>query len=208
MDDDLHELKTYFYLGNYAAAVTEGTTSAMDSTAAALERDVILARIEVATEKADDVIARVGDTSPTALRAVGLYAQYSKNDKSREATMKTLKEMLEDDVDGTNPTLLIMAAIMYADNKEYQNALRYANKGDTLEHAALKVQILIDMDRVDIAKKELAVMKRYALILLCSTKIVMQFYTRTIQQKKRKRNQTRPKFHKDLHTAGSMNMQR
>eukprot|EP00188_Purpureofilum_apyrenoidigerum_P004355 Plantae.Rhodophyta-Purpureofilum_apyrenoidigerum.ctg4869.p2 GENE.Plantae.Rhodophyta-Purpureofilum_apyrenoidigerum.ctg4869~~Plantae.Rhodophyta-Purpureofilum_apyrenoidigerum.ctg4869.p2 ORF type:complete len:322 (-),score=88.72 Plantae.Rhodophyta-Purpureofilum_apyrenoidigerum.ctg4869:1232-2116(-) len=159
MADELFELRNYFYLGNFSAAVAEGKSIAVDDAGAAIERDVILARVDMAMGNVDAVLERVNDSSPLALQAVRLYALYLKDPSNKEIVFETLKVWLEDPVSSNNQIFLLFAAMIHAYEQDYDNALRCASKGDTLEHMALKVQLLIKMDRLDVAKKEINTMQ-------------------------------------------------
>ncbi|KAA8490856.1 Coatomer subunit epsilon [Porphyridium purpureum] len=159
--DELFELRNYFYLGNFPAAVEEGTTIAVESDATRIERDVILARAAIARGNHDEVIQQVSDSSPVAMQAVRLLAMYRKDPAGqREIAELTLREWVADPVSGSNPALLLVAAIVFSEAGNYDDALRCAHNGQSLEHSALKIQILLMIDRADAARKELEGMKR------------------------------------------------
>ncbi|KAJ8902823.1 hypothetical protein NDN08_006143 [Rhodosorus marinus] len=172
MDEELFELKNYFYLGNFAAAIQEGTTLSVEDLGLKIDKDVYLFRVDIAKGNLDKVMSKVGDEAPLALRAVKLYATYLKDRSNSVIIIETIKEWMEDAACASNSTFLLMCAMIYAQEKDFDNALRLANKGITMEHKALKVQIFIAMDRVDNANVELEIMRRedeYAtLTQLCS----------------------------------------
>jgi len=159
--DELFELRNYFYMGNYSAALTEGKTIAVDSDALRIERDAIMARIAVAQGECDDVISSVSADAPVGMQAIKVLAAYSK-DKAGQAEIAklTITEWLQDPVAGSNPVLLFIAATILAEAGDWDEALRCAHRGQSLEHMALKVELLIKIDRVDAAAKEVNGMKR------------------------------------------------
>lgn len=160
MSDDLVELKNYFYLGNLSAATSEGQTVAVDDRAAQIEKDVIMQRIELAKGNADAVIAAVSDDSPPALQVVKLLALFQKNPSVADTVSAALQTMLEDEAAASSAVFLLMCAVVYIHIGDFDNALRTANRANSLEGMAVKVQVLLQMDRVDVAEKEVSAMQR------------------------------------------------
>ena len=160
MSDELFELRNYFYLGNFSAATTEGETVEADNEKDRIERDVIMARIQIARKEYSKVLNSITPDSSVAMQAVALLAKYhSDPTTNKDGYVEVLSKMLEDDVSKENPTVLTIGTIVYAESEDYDNALRTAQKGNEFEHMALKVQILIKMDRVDAAKEVVTVMR-------------------------------------------------
>jgi len=160
MSDDLFELRNYFYLGNLSAATTEGETISVDGQGAEIERDVILKRIELAKGNYDSVIAAINDEAPPALQVVKLLAQLQKDASIADTVSAALQSFTSDDLVVGSPCFLLMCAVAYAHLGDYDNALRTANRVNSLEELAVKVQVLLRMDRADVAEKEVAAMQR------------------------------------------------
>lgn len=70
MNSELYELRTYYHLGNYAAARTEGDALAtsLTSPAAITERDTLMARVSIADGHAAEVVASISTSPPPPLR--------------------------------------------------------------------------------------------------------------------------------------------
>jgi coatomer subunit epsilon len=158
--EDLFELRNYFYLGNFSAAVNEGETISVDDQGAQIERDVILQRIRVAQGKYAEVIASISDSSHVSLQAVKLLAMMLNDPTTKDTVVATLGVWLQDEVATASEALVLICSIIYAHVGDYDNALRTASKFPFLEHYAVKVQILLRMDRTDVAEKEVGRMRR------------------------------------------------
>lgn len=158
--EDLFEFRNYFYLGNFAAAVTEGETVSLSDQGAEIERDVILKRIEVAQGKYESVIGSVSDSSHVSLQSVKLLATLLSDPSSKDSVLAQVAAWLADDVAVASDGLVLMCAIIYAHIGDFDNALRAASRSPGMEHYAVKVQVLLQMDRADVAAKEVEKMQR------------------------------------------------
>ena len=81
---------------------------------------------------------------------------------SREAIISELEQEFlsgSGSVDMSNATLLIVAATIFLRENNHEGALRVVHASDNLECMAIKLQTLLAMDRVDLARKELKVMQ-------------------------------------------------
>lgn len=149
MSDDLFELRTYFYLGNLAAAATEASTVHVSDDTAMLERDMIMQRLRVARGEFDDVIGSVEDDAAPALQAVKLLASVRKDPSLAETACATVGGWMDDGVAGFGFTE--MCAVVYGVCGDFDNALRCAERCGGLEGSVLMVQVLLAMDRGDVA---------------------------------------------------------
>lgn len=159
MSDDLFELRNYFYLGNLTAATTEGETVSVDGSRAEIERNVILKRLELARGKYDEILESVTDDSTPAVQVVKLLAMLHKDPSTADTAAAALQTWSSDEIAAASPCCLLMCAIAYAQLGDFDNALRTANRVNSLEELAVKVQVLLKMDRIDVAEKEIAAMQ-------------------------------------------------
>ncbi|CAB0000798.1 unnamed protein product [Nesidiocoris tenuis] len=58
-----------------------------------------------------------------------------------------------------NPSFIIVATNIYCHEKNYEAALKFLHNSDDIESMALKTQVYLRMDRVDLAKKEVKAMQ-------------------------------------------------
>eukprot|EP00245_Coleochaete_scutata_P008577 TRINITY_DN265_c0_g2_i1.p1 TRINITY_DN265_c0_g2~~TRINITY_DN265_c0_g2_i1.p1 ORF type:complete len:288 (+),score=71.12 TRINITY_DN265_c0_g2_i1:143-1006(+) len=154
--DALFNLRNNFFLGAYQAAINESHLGGL-SDADSIERDTLVYRSYIAQGSYQLVIDEISSTAPTALQAVKLLALYLGGKK--EEAISTLKDMLADSVVASNPTLLLVAGTIYAQEENYVDALKYTHSGTSLELMALNVHIFLKMDRTDYAEKQLKAMQ-------------------------------------------------
>lgn len=159
MADELLELKNYFYLGNLNTAIQEGETVSIGDQRAQIERDVILKRIALAKREYDSIIQTVTDQSPPAMHVIKLLAMLEKDVCGCDQVSAELQALANDDVASSSPCVLLLIAIAYAHLGDFDNALRAAHRAGGLDGLSVKVQVLIMMDRVDVAVKEVAAMQ-------------------------------------------------
>lgn len=157
--DDLFELRNYFHLGNYQAALTEGATVHTSDQATQIERDVVLARIQIAQGNYDSILTSINEGSHVSLQAVALLASLLKDESVRPSVTSKLTAWLDDEISMSSTCMSLICALIYAVLGDYDNALRVASRERTLEHSALKVQVLLKMNRADVAEKEVSQMQ-------------------------------------------------
>jgi len=159
--DHLFPVRNNFFLGNYQAAVNavmSGVT--VDNDSQAIERDVLLYRSYIAMGNYGLVLAEIADDAPTALQAVKLLATYKSNPDGKEMVMLTLKEWTNDPNTMNNPTLLLIAGIIFTCEGKLEDAIRNTHSGTTLEMLAMNVDIYIKMNRHDLAERESKLMQQ------------------------------------------------
>jgi coatomer protein complex subunit epsilon len=159
--DHLFPVRNNFFLGNYQAAVNavmSGVT--VDNDSQAIERDVLLYRSYIALGNYGLVLAEIADDAPTALQAVKLLATYKSNPDGKEMVLLTLKEWTNDPNTMNNPTLLLIAGMIFTCEGKLEDAIRNTHSGTTLEMLAMNVDIYIKMNRMDLAERESKLMQQ------------------------------------------------
>lgn len=147
MDDNLRSLRNNFYLGHYDKVIEE----AQDGNAA--EKVYYYRALLEKEPKA--IFKQVANNSPTAHQAVKLLATAREAATDmKEVLFETVAEWLSDDILRDDPTLQLVAAQMYFEEENYKDAMKcVANAGENLEKLAMQAQILLKMDRLDLASK-------------------------------------------------------
>ncbi|CAG8562093.1 9372_t:CDS:2 [Paraglomus occultum] len=164
--DELFALRNLFYTGAYQQVINEANSRSPLSESANQERKVYLYRAYIAQKKYNIVISDVKDSDIIDLRAVKLLALYlqakDKNDATKkEEIVKEVKDIVGEN--SANQTVQIVSATIMVHEGLLEDALRILVRNNkNLENVALIIQIYIQLDRLDLAKRELASAKTWA----------------------------------------------
>ncbi|KAI0235681.1 Coatomer subunit epsilon [Lamellibrachia satsuma] len=153
--DELFDIRTALYTGNYQQCINEAQKIRV-SPDIKVDRDVLMYRAYIAQRKFGVVLDEVTGQSPPALQAIKMFAEYLSSDRSRrDAILRDLDSKMSGNVDLSNSTFLLMAGTMFYHEANFDAVLRTLHQSESLECAALMVQTYVKVDRVDLAKKEL-----------------------------------------------------
>lgn len=158
--DLLFTVRNSFFLGAFQSAIAEASDLEGLTDAAKVERDAFVYRSYIELGSYELVINEVERSSPQALQAVKLLAQYLGKKLDKEQVVSTLAEWLSDPVTSNNATTLLVAGIIYVNEENYVEALKACHTGLSLEMLALCVQMYLKIDRVDQAEKQLRAMSK------------------------------------------------
>ncbi|KAL8591244.1 hypothetical protein ACOMHN_017568 [Nucella lapillus] len=120
-----------------------------------VQRDVIMYRAYLAQRKYGVVLDEIRPSGADELQAVRMFADYLASDSKRDQIVHDLDTKMAGSVDISNSIFVLMAGSIYYHEQNTDAALRVLHQSDNLECMALMVVILLKMDRVDLAKKEL-----------------------------------------------------
>mmetsp|Transcript_9537 Transcript_9537/g.27005 ORF Transcript_9537/g.27005 Transcript_9537/m.27005 type:complete len:296 (+) Transcript_9537:92-979(+) len=159
--DDLFSLRNLYWIGNYEAAIDEAQTVKPKTDRETIDRDVFLYRSLIGQGKGAEVIEKVGAAGSTStdVQVVNLLATFVTQPAQREAVQETLAEWLTDENIKDNKVLQLIAATVFFRAGDTKEALKALRAPSDLEQAALRVQILLSMNRVDLAEQELSKMQ-------------------------------------------------
>ena len=116
-------------------------------------------RAYLAQNKFGIIRDEINSSSSDMLQPLMTLAKYLQSPSSRESLVTDLEAQMSGSVDMNNTTLLIVSATIFYREANYEAALRVLHASDHLECMALKLQTLLRMDRVDLARKELKAMQ-------------------------------------------------
>ncbi|MFH4980228.1 hypothetical protein AB6A40_006937 [Gnathostoma spinigerum] len=157
--DLLFEVRNSFYMGAYQDCITTAQNLKLKSDEEKLAKDVFMYRAYIAQNKLSVPLSEIREkTSPPALTAVHRFAYYLSEPSKRSAIVEDLEKSLSEDTSGDS-TVLLMAAQIYMNEQNYENALRVLHHSDDLECRSATVQCLLRLHRVDLAMKEVKKMQ-------------------------------------------------
>lgn len=156
--DELFDIKNAYFTGNFQTCINECQKLMPKDPDALVERDVFMYRSYLALRKFGVVNDEIHGASPQLLQPLKTLAKYMQSPSQRENIVAQLEEQLAGNIDLSNTTFLIVAATIFYQESNLETALRVLHQSDHLECMALKLQTLLKMDRVDLARKELKAM--------------------------------------------------
>jgi coatomer protein complex subunit epsilon len=161
--DELFDVKNAYYTGSYQSCINEAQKLSPSDADISIDRDVYLYRSYLALKKFGVVRDEINGNSPTLLQPLKTllaYLQSEENASRRENVVAEVEKQVQGG-DGANTTsILVNASILYHE-ENYEMTLRvlHAAPSDHLESMALRLQTLLKMDRIDLAKKEVKSMQ-------------------------------------------------
>jgi len=161
MGEELVEIKTNFFIGNYQAVINEADSLNSPNSLINAEKRLFVFRSNIALQNYSFVLDEVDASSPTELQIAKLLALYLSGedcDKARAGFAEFAKKHSTSELGGQ--FYFIAAATFFLHEGDLEEALRCALKSSWLEGKALTVQIYLAMNRFDMAEKELKQMQQ------------------------------------------------
>lgn len=161
--DELFDIKNAYYTGNYQSCINEAQKLRTADSDLAVERDIFLYRAYLALRKYGIVRDEIGSESPLLLMPLKTLAAYlsAGDGPKKDGIVQEMEKTMSGTVDASNTSLLLVAATIFVHEGNYESALRtlHAAPSDHLECTALRLQTLLKMDRLDLARKEMKSMQ-------------------------------------------------
>ncbi|KAI7855008.1 coatomer epsilon subunit-domain-containing protein [Circinella umbellata] len=170
MDEEsiLFGIRNAFALGNYQIVINEVSSArTIQSPAAKLESQSFLYRSYVAQGKYNLVIndiAESGAEGPlTAIRLLATYLRAKQKNEDVQPIIEQALALLEEGANRVDQTIQVVVATILVNDGKSEEALKVLHtRSKKLECCALAVQIYLQMDRLDLARKEVAQAKSWA----------------------------------------------
>mmetsp|Transcript_48209 Transcript_48209/g.89371 ORF Transcript_48209/g.89371 Transcript_48209/m.89371 type:complete len:302 (-) Transcript_48209:1270-2175(-) len=162
--DELYTCRSQYWLGHYDLCLEEAKSVARRPMSAQLkaEREEFVLRAHLAKGQLDKVIKDSSSSSAPGVKALGLRATYessSEDEAARESVIESLKTMLAD-AESSSSSLQLTAAHVFLQHGMTREALQCVHLGTTMEHIALSLQIYLRIDRIDLARQQLDLLKQ------------------------------------------------
>lgn len=155
MADSLFELKKDYYLGNFQSCVNKANS--MPSCA---ESYFYMCLSYCHLKKYDILELEVSKSEDTCVQLVGMLASYIKNERERDGIVRRIDSMLEDmSIDPKDELSRLAISAIYSHHNQYAKALGVLHGLDSLVVLHAVVQILIKIDRLDIAERRVSAMQ-------------------------------------------------
>ncbi|XP_063683901.1 coatomer subunit epsilon-like [Bolinopsis microptera] len=160
MSDPLFMVKTSFYIGNYRQCVKEAQKLQVGDQPLDLECDILMYRAYLAEGKYNLVLGEVETRSGPEFLALVLLAKIMQNPSNKDAVISEVGNVLNEGAASLCPNVVaLLCANVYLLAGDFESTLRVTNSASSLECHALAVQTLLQMNRVDIATKEVKKMQ-------------------------------------------------
>lgn len=156
--DELFDVKNYFYIGNYQQCINEAAKIRKPSSPEiAIQRDIFTYRSYIAQNKYLVVLDEIHGASSPEVQPLKFLAEYLQPKANQPGIIDQVNQKV--DTTAHNETLVLVAATIYILEGNLDGAYRYLHSSDSLEAMAFIVDILLKLDRVDLALKKLKEMQ-------------------------------------------------
>lgn len=160
--DELFTVRTLFWLGSYQAAINEATSNKRIPATLVGEKEEYIYRCFLALGQYSVITSEIKEKPNTSvgLRAIKLLAAYFESpDRNREIALQQLNEWLSDPIASVNKTVMMIAATFFIHEDNIKEAFKIIKNGSNLEQHALLVQLHLRICRLDLAQKQVKIMK-------------------------------------------------
>ena len=153
--DELFQLRNSFWVGSFQAAIDEARSRTPSTDGLRMEQECFLYRALIAKGEFKKVLEEVDESSASVgLSAVRLLAQYLADPSgTQEGVSATMKAWEEDANTRVNPILNLVCSQINLAMGRTEKALELVTATESLgvEHAAMRVQILLALNRPRLA---------------------------------------------------------
>jgi len=154
----MFELETFFLLGNFQQAINKSGNIRPANESQQIQRDFYLYRSYIEQGDYNTVLTEIKGDSPTPLRAVQVLAAFMQNPANQEKVFATVQQWIETELVKEPPVKLIAGIILFR-AKKYEECLRVMHDTEMLEGLSLLVQLFLEINRPDLANRELSKMR-------------------------------------------------
>nr|CAG4648100.1 EOG090X0A8E [Moina brachiata]SVE93153.1 EOG090X0A8E [Moina brachiata] len=158
-NDELYEIKAHFFIGNYQTAINEAQKLKIQDPELKKKRDELVYRSFIALKKYSVVCKDIQNSTNVELHPLKDLAEYLGQPAKRQDIVQKLELEYSGNFNIENHVALIVAGTILYLEGSLESALKILHQSNNLECHALMLQILLKMDRLDMAKKQLKLMQ-------------------------------------------------
>uniref|UniRef100_A0A0N5BP11 Coatomer subunit epsilon n=1 Tax=Strongyloides papillosus TaxID=174720 RepID=A0A0N5BP11_STREA len=157
--DNLFDVKNAYFLGNYQQCIQAAEKIKCKTDTEEEEKNSYVYRSLMAQNKHSLVLSEISpNTDVVSLKCLRRLAQYYSNKNERNNIVMEIDSDVKTS-DASNEQFCLLTALIYINESDFENALHLLNNCSSLEGQATMVQVLLKMDRVDLAMKKLKEMQ-------------------------------------------------
>jgi len=182
----MFELETFFLLGNFQQAINRANNIRPANEGQQTQRDYYLYRCYIEQGDYSTVLSEIRSDSANSLKAVQVLAAYLQNPSNHEKVFATVAGWIETGLT-KEPPIKLIAGTIYFKAKKFEDCLRVMHDTEMLEGLSLLVQLFLELNRPDLAHRELSKMKSkqddaIATTLATAWMAIMQGTTQQLQE--------------------------
>uniref|UniRef100_A0A0K0DY06 Coatomer subunit epsilon n=1 Tax=Strongyloides stercoralis TaxID=6248 RepID=A0A0K0DY06_STRER len=157
--DILFDVKNAYFLGNYQQCIQAAEKVKCKTNDEEEEKSSYVYRSFMAQNKHSLVLSEISpNTDVVSLKCLRRLAEYYSNKNERNNIVTEIDSEVKT-YDASNEHFCILTALIYINESDFESALRLLNNCDSLEGQATMVQVLLKIDRIDLAMKKLKEMQ-------------------------------------------------
>lgn len=158
------ELLNLFYLGSYDGCISKCTkisNPTISNRIFEFRSNIALGQYQYVL---DEIEEKQGDSSfinDTSIKAIQVFTNYKMSDSSekKRESIEQIEQWLDDPSRSSNPTLQVLASIIYSEEGNFSSALKAVHNASNLEMHHIYITTLLRMNRVDLAESALKKMQ-------------------------------------------------
>uniref|UniRef100_A0AC35UIE9 Coatomer subunit epsilon n=1 Tax=Rhabditophanes sp. KR3021 TaxID=114890 RepID=A0AC35UIE9_9BILA len=153
------EIHNAYFLGNYQQCIQAAENLKCKDDEEKAERDSFMYRSFIAQGKHALVLSEIPQTTTNlTLKCLRRLAEYY-NKPSEHATLMAKLDSEIKSADVSNENYCFLTSLIYINENDYENALRLLNNCSSMEGYATTIFVLLKIDRVDLAMKQLKILQ-------------------------------------------------
>ncbi|KAI9009165.1 coatomer epsilon subunit-domain-containing protein [Hyaloraphidium curvatum] len=163
-DDENLQVRNLFYIGNYQMCVNACLSNPPARTdKGKIERQVFLHRAQLALGRTKLVVSEVESSEQPELQAVFAFALYlaAKTDADLEEATERVKLMAQENA-GNATVAVLVATVLFREGLIDEALKALSLHPRNMECVSFMIQILLKMDRPDLARQQLAQLRSWA----------------------------------------------